>query len=322
MELSQLKIATEHFTKHYEVAARYNFAVVEKVYLNDHGSEQDRLCRFCRRGKPEVAFSAEAHAIPAFFGNNSVFSNNECNACNHLLANNFEDHLGKWTSYQRSLVGVNGRKKPTFKSYDGSLRADRGENGVHIKLTNTNSVPADALKDINGPFEYTLPADGVSQPYVPLRAAMALIKIGCSICPLSLLSQCEPAIDWLMNRKGARLSYYPILYAFTPGTIADAASEVTLINRIDDEQIPFFWIILQYKNFRLQTFIPFCPKDTNWLREGIGGKLTTVHYPSKFGPNWYAGDTQYGHVDWSSTESTTTSSKVRFHFHGRIATDQ
>jgi hypothetical protein len=45
------------------------------------------------------------------------------------------------------------------------------------------------------PFEFRIPTDATSQPYVPLRAAGALVKIACSICPKELLSECQPAID-------------------------------------------------------------------------------------------------------------------------------
>lgn len=317
MDANQIAIAVRHFTDHYEVAARYQFAPSEKVYLSDHADDKDRRCRFCRRGRSEAAFSADAHAIPAFLGNHSVFSNNECNECNGRLARDYEDHLAKWSNYARSLVGVQGRNKPTFKTRDGG-RVERNDTGVHIHLPTSNPELVAELRARAAPFEFNLPLEGASQPYVPLRAAMALIKIGCSVCPTRDLSQCDPAIDWLMGRKQAQVSPFHVLEVFTPGVVDDAASEVVLLRRTSGEPIPYFWLVLQFKNFRLQTFIPFCPNDSDWFRIDAEAKLTYVHFPSKFGPNGPFGETTYRYSDWAGTKPVQYSPAVSFQFLGRI----
>ncbi len=317
MDQEQLLQASEHYRDQYEVAAKYSFVAGGKQFVTDHATAKHRRCRFCHRGRPEVSFSAEAHAIPAFLGNHSVFSNNECNACNKFLADNYEDHLGKWSNYGRSLVGVQGRKLPTHKTPDGA-RIDRNETGAHIHLPTSDPELFTDLKAKDGPFEFTPPIDGESQPYVPLRAAMALIKVACSICPSSDLDQCGLAIDWLMERKQASIVPFPVLFQFTPGVVAEADSEVLLFRRLSDEAIPYFWLVLQYKNFCLQTFVPFCPKDSHWLRENTEATFTLTHYPSKFGTQWPFGPTTYGRLDWSSPKSEQSTSRATFQFIGQV----
>jgi hypothetical protein len=316
-DATQLAIGAKHYRENYEVAAYYLFAACETTFLTDHASIEDRRCRFCQLGRPDVSFSAEAHAIPALLGNHSVFSNNECNTCNKFLADNYEDHLGKWSNYGRSMVGVQGRKMPKHKASDGS-RVERDGTGVRIHLPKSDPNLAADLKAKDAPFEYTPPIDGESQPYVPLRAAMALIKVACSLCPTGDLDQCVPAIDWLMGRKQARLTPFPVLFHFTPGVVPDSESAVLLLRRRSEEALPYFWLVLQYKNFGLQTFVPFCPKDSRWFREDAEATFSLVYHPSKFGPNWPFGLTKYGRLDWSSNKPEQTTSTVSFQFLGRV----
>jgi len=149
-----------------------------------------------------------------------------------------------------------------------------------------------------GPIAFTLPVDTPSQPYVPIRAAMALVKIGCSLAPASELRQCTPAIDWLMGRLVTRISRFPVLYAFTPGPNPYATGKVMLLRRKADEAIPYLWGTVATANYRFQFFVPFCPND-GWLKNGGESRFTAGQFRVPFGDDWPYGATEYGMFDWA-----------------------
>jgi hypothetical protein len=312
--------AVSYYTERYDEVVRLPFVHESKIRLQDHADESGRRCRYCGRGEPDVSFNSVAHAVPEFLGNRDILSMNECDACNTFLANNYEDHLSKWSLFARATSQVRGKKsKPTFKNPDETMRIGSGANGLEIKLTDPDLTHK--LMAEGGPYAFTLPADASSQPHIPIRAAMALVKIACSICPSDQLDQCSPAIDWLMGRAKVTMSGLPVLYVFTPGPINDNASEVVLLRRKVDEAIPYMWCVIQFSNYRLQTFVPFCPADAAWLKQSQSITFKCRHFPTRFGPNWPYGEAELGSLDWSGTEPVQRSATATFHVDHAVRVD-
>lgn len=162
------------------------------------------------------------------------------------------------------------------------------------------------------PEEIELTGDTSSQPHVPIRAAMALVKIACSVCPTAELAQCRYAIDWLMGRAEFRFSRFPVYFAVTPGPINENASEVVMLRRKLETAEPYLWCVIQVCNFGFQVFVPGCPADQFWSREGSNRPVSLMHYPSRFGPDWPFGPTRFYWGDWSGQEPVKTSAKVSF----------
>jgi hypothetical protein len=313
--------AAKYYVERYDVIARYPFISDRKVRLRDHSNEATRRCRFCNRGAPDVSFASVAHAVPEFLGNRDILSLNECDSCNTFLAVNCEDHLSKWSLFARATSQVRGKKnKPTFKNPGETLRVGAGTKGLEISITDPDLTGK--LMAEGGPYAFTLPTDASSQPHVPIRAAMAIVKIACSVCPFESLNECGPAIDWLMGRAQVTMSGFPVLYAFTPGPIADTASEVVLLRRKVDEPIPLLWCVVQFSNYRLQAFVPFCPADAGWLRMSQPVALTCKHYPTRFGPDWPFGEAELGWADWSGTEPVQRSATATFHVEHAVRVDK
>lgn len=300
-----------YYDEQYEVIARYPFIHESKIRLQDHANDSARLCRFCGRQKPDVTFKKVAHAVPEFLGNRDILSMNECDACNTFLANNYEDHLSKWSLFARATSQIRGKKsKPTFKNPEETMRIGSSAHGLEIEFTNPDLTYKPMTE--GGPYSFTLPEDASSQPHIPIRSAMALVKIACSICPNSQLDQCGPAIDWLMGRGKVTISGLPVLYVFTPGPINDTESEVVLLRRKVDEAIPYLWCVIQFSNYRLQTFVPFCPNDATWLKQSQSITFECRHFPTRFGPNWPYGEALLGSLDWSGTEPVQRSASATF----------
>jgi hypothetical protein len=291
--------AMSYFDERYTIIFDSSLIADKKTRLSDHENDAGRVCRFCGRGKPDVTFKSDAHAVPEFLGNKTLLSMNECDACNNLFAGQYETDLASWFGPLRTISQMRGKGIPTYKDreQDGDVRIEMGDDGLKISIVDKD-VEAALSKD--GPFVLKLPAPTPTKPYVPINAAKALIKVACSLCPGSLLPEVQPAIDWLMGRAGAKFSKFPVLFGFTPGPNPYNDGKVMLLRRKVDEPIPFLWCIVATYNYRFQFFVPFCPAD-KWASSGEM-KFTCAHFPFPFSDDWPHRKTQIGVEDWSGTE--------------------
>jgi hypothetical protein len=212
--------ATSFYTDNYEVIAEHPLRQRQKIFIRDHETDADRTCRFCGRSAPEAKFGrdTQAHAVPEFLGNRCLYSLNECESCNSKLSTGYEDHLSKATIVMRSVARITGKKgTPTYKSDDGSWEIRSTEKGLEIYLNDISLKPE--LESAKAPFDFPLPGPSSSQPFIPLRAAMTLIKAACSVCPHEHLDQLRPAIKCLNGEITFTTSRFPVFYTLTPGPI-------------------------------------------------------------------------------------------------------
>lgn len=299
--------ACQYFEERYEVAVRHPLVAPRPIVLPVDDPLQ-RRCRFCGRDSTEVSFSEDAHAVSNLLGNKTLFSPNECNGCNRRYGQMYEDHLGKWSNLARALAQIPGKrnKKPTFKSDD--LRIETAASGLSMHVPTPRS--ADELLADGVPEVIELTGNTASQPHVPIRAAMALVKMACSVCPREDLGQCQNAIAWLAERQGFQMTQFPVYFAFTPGPISDASSEAILLRRKGHGTEPYLWFVVQFCNFRFQVFVPGCPADRHWSGDGSSLRVKREHYPSRFGPDWPFGPTIFSWGDWSGTEPSRMTARV------------
>lgn len=295
--------ANRHYDEHYEVAVDYPFIAAKPLRLNDHDPRDQaaRRCRFCHRGKPEVTFDERAHAVPEMLGNKFIYSMNECDACNARLAERYESHLGHWSLFARTVSQIKGKSgDPSFKNPDGKLRIASGDQGLHIDLTKFSIHPDSQYED--GRWRFTLPTEVVSAPFIPLRAAQALVKIACSVCRTEDLPQCAPAIDWLMERATMRVQPFLMFHGFTPGPLDERCGRVVLLRRKTQALEPYLWCVIQSGGHRYQVFVPGCPADRAFLAQDRV-KFTAWHYRiTEFGTDWPYGATEYKQLDWSGEQ--------------------
>lgn len=307
-----------YFNERYLKCAHYWFKTEDRTLVRDHLDDADRKCRFCSQGLPQVEFRELAHAVPEFLGNASVISLNECDDCNAYFGRECEDNLSKATLLHRTLSGIPRKKSPksTFKSNDGSLRIEANGSKVDLRVPAPNSVD-DTMVDGELPSTIPLLGDTRSQPYVPILAAMALVKIACSVCPMQELEQCRDAIDWVRGRRQYSFDSFPVLYSFTPGGFDERVSHVVVLRRKEAGPEPYLWCVTQFRNFRLQTFVPFCPADEGRLSNGDVSSVRFEHFPSIFPPDWPPGPTRFSLFNWAGTEKIRTSWNVSHHIESR-----
>ena len=306
--------AANFYAERYAVIARFPFAANTPTWLADNAHDSERRCRFCRRGKPHVSFSKRAHAIPEFLGNKSLFSKNECDGCNKFLADSYEDHLSKWSLFGRALSRVKGKATaggPTYKSAAEKFRVESDANGVRIHLGSEDLK--ETLSGRTAPFEFELPTEGKSQPHVPIRAAMALVKVASSICPVDELGECTRAIDWLMGRITVETSNFPVVHTFIPGPVLRDAGEVIFLERTAEVPTPYMWLVVRFANHQLQVLVPFCRRDEWWFRSGKPNSRGCPNYPSHCPTNWPYGEATPYVFNWSGTDVVQTAVDVVLH---------
>jgi len=88
------------------------------------GKANPQICKFCGKGEPEITFSAKAHVIAKAFGNRTLLSRRECDACNHEAGETIEDDLVKSLSLIRAIAG--------HRSHRGSVRHQLRKKGSSI----------------------------------------------------------------------------------------------------------------------------------------------------------------------------------------------
>lgn len=300
--------AVDFYDQHYRVVFDSSLREARHVKLIDPEDGKGRICRFCGKGKPDVTFKSDAHAVPEFLGNKSLISQNECDTCNQLLAKKYEDDLAKWFGPLRTVSQIRGKSGvPTYKNKN--MRIEMGDKGLEIGIV---AEDLESHLKFDGPFTFTLPVPASTQPFVPINAAKALIKIACSLCPPDLLGECKPAIDWLMGRARASMSMFPVLFAFTPGPMPYGDGRVLLLQRKSDTSFPFLWCVVATANYRFQFFLPFCPSDA-WMMKEKSIQLNLRHFPDVFGDKWPHGKTRFGTFDWSGTEPIVKEQSFSFH---------
>jgi hypothetical protein len=314
--------ARAYYTDRYEVIVDYGFVTHPPIRLNDHDPKNQaaRRCRFCGLGPASVTFKKKAHAASEMLGNKTIRSMNECDSCNERFSAEYESHLGKWSQFVRSVTQMKGKGgAPGYVNPSGTMRLDNSGGRLNIHLTDKSLF--EKAVAAQGPFSFDLPADAPSPPYIPLRAAMALVKMACSVCPLEDLPQCLRAIGWLMTGAGISVSNFVVLRGFTPGPPEAFTSKVILLRRKRPGHEPYLWCVLQCLNHRVQFFVPGCPADDHIFGTGAV-TIPAWHYRLPEIPfDWPPGESEYWREDWSSQEEKQTSVAVAFQvLHAEVIT--
>jgi HNH endonuclease len=296
-----------YYGSRYDVVANFPLHADRTFWISDQADGRPRQCRFCRRAAPEVSFDRVAHAVPEFLGNKSILSQNECDVCNPFLANQYEDHLAKWFGASRTISQISGKQGvPTYqdkkREHGGRVRIEMRQHVPHVDVA-LPELPVSVRE--GDPIAFDLPLELPSQPHRPIRAAMALVKIACSICPVAEFQQCTGAVDWLMGRLQARTSNFPVIYGFTSGPNPDAPGRVMLLRRKVDEPIPHLWCIVATANHKFQFYVPFCDKDKRYN----GDTFQAV----PFDDEWPHGNTEFNLFNWSGEEPVVRAERAVLH---------
>jgi hypothetical protein len=234
-----------------------------------YGNRIDNKCRFCKKEEPEVTFTEDTHLIPELLGNHYLYSQFECDSCNHLF-DKCEDSLGKFLDGVNTLSQVKGKRGiPTTKAtakkiVEGNeaeqqiLRIEDSGDGMEIVVDSESNLVEvnDALKQL----KVTIPG----KSFTPVLLFRALVKVGYSLLEEKDLPQFEELREWLVNlsndEENSRLSKFLLIHILVPG--ADYPPSVILFRKkIGEEKRPDLVMMLLFKNQIFQFALPFSAMD-------------------------------------------------------------
>ena len=175
--------------------------IEEKGNIEVHGKITEkamRSCLFCGKTFPETNFSKIAHAVSETIGNKSLVSHFECDQCNAIFGELFEDALGKYLLPYKIVSQVYGKKNRLVTkdmTYDKQLSY-----GTYQIQFNKNTPILDGM-EVNGLIIeqsskgiLTTTEDGFDlniprQHYKPGLVFCAFLKMAYSLLPLELYPQ-------------------------------------------------------------------------------------------------------------------------------------
>lgn len=243
--------------QNYDGYLRFDLDAPSRTYF---GCRDERKCRYCGKTSRTVTFRTEAHAIPHFVGNKSLFSYDECDECNKFFSETSEDSFGKLILPLRTIHGVSGKTGvPTYKTNDKAARIDVDKQNTHLAVTDRGASPL----FIDDPDNKTLSAALGSQPYIPILAYKCLVKMALAIMPTEELQNFTHTLTWLMERNPScssnrvRSAACYIYDYFLPYP----SSAVLLRRRTSDTPLPYMLFVLNLGRVVVQTYLPLTPMD-------------------------------------------------------------
>lgn len=306
---AQLAASATYYTEHYDVSFRRSL---------ETGGHQERLgtkpspCRFCGQAAPAVTFRKVAHAVPEFIGNGTLVAHYECDECNDRFSA-FEDDLAKMTLLHRvagQTVGKGG--VPSAKTPQKLSRVDLGAAGLEIKhFIDDPIVTIDEAA-------HRMKIRMTSQPYRPLGAFKALVKMAVSVMDDSDVGRVPEALRWLRTTDlttdliddGTKFS---VLRTFTPGPAPYARSVVMLLRRKSSDVIgPQFVFAVAFGNLSFQIIVPAPQHDCQLV-----GKTLALHAVPLFPfmvEDRVKGATATWRESLASAEKKKALDEISFHF--------
>jgi HNH endonuclease len=269
-------------------------------------------CRFCGRSAPEVTFKKIAHAVPEFAGNGVLLTAYECDACNDRFSA-FEDDLGKMTLLYRVAGQVIGKGGvPSVKTPQKLSRVNIEASGLKI-----NHFEDDPIIDLDKEAK-KLTLTVKSQPFRPLGAYKALVKMALSVMEESDLVQVAEALRWLKasdletDRIDDGLGYI-CQRTFTPGPAPYPGLVLLLQRRRPGWQDgPCYVFVIAFGNLSFQIVVPSPSLDA-----GLHGRQLTLH-PVPLYPFMVAekvkGATQHWQEHFDSPAPTKGEQSITFSF--------
>lgn len=225
----------------------------EIEFLKD---ETPNKCRFCGKSFPDVSFKAVAHAIPEFIGNKKLISEYECDSCNKNYFSRFESDFANFMLPFNAISGTLNKKNKTPKY------KLPGEPTIKFEPDKINIAGVD--NPVFDKFDGTSMELSVKTPtHIPEYIYRCLVKIGLSILDEDRLFNYRETMNWLMNLDIVSNIEPMLLFSHYPYSHQMNEIRCTILERKDkcEKNVPFSILILSYRNFAFQTYLPFCIKE-------------------------------------------------------------
>ncbi|WP_083101098.1 MULTISPECIES: hypothetical protein [Rhodobacterales] len=259
-------------------------------------------CRYCgATGSAVFGKRRNAHALPAALGNRTLFSLDECRACNDKFSI-YEDALCKAVGPFLTLGGVRGRSGVRKTGKTGSkstVRHTMLEGKRQLSIASEGDAELMGGDQTKGLLSLTMPVDG--DKFVPRYAYKALTKVGLSMLPAEELPNFQRAIASL-DDLDTEPHPGPLQIGFSYAFVGNAppALAVTLLRRKDfSAQLPYMIFLLMAGSVCFQIWLRSDNRDADVPEVGRLGIRFNAQLPKPEGgyfPINYCDPLQF---DWS-----------------------
>lgn len=200
--------------------------VVEVLVKNDTvgkkfiGDKEDRRCRICGRTQADgITFRKEAHVLPAAFGNDHLFSYEECDHCNEHVGSPLENNLADFLVLPRVMGFI---PKRDGKGVKHKRKASYAAADIQSRVVNIYQVEGDPTVKLEEIGESTVKASVVANPFSRMAVCKALARMALLALPQEYFAELGHVLTWV---KG-EVVYQPTYCHFIiPGGV-DALSFV------------------------------------------------------------------------------------------------
>lgn len=250
---SKTKNAINYYMKNYDWSQPLFAIRGQKIFV---GNRQNPKCRFCGKDHAHTTFRRKAHAIPQLLGNNSIFTNHECDECNQFFGSTIENDLGNWIKPSRSFARIRGKTGvPSIKADRPGhrWRLDHDALGFHFKHFEGKTLCE--VDEQEKRVTFNLQRDA----FTPVAVLKAFIRIGLSLLPSEELSNFTHALSWVRDPDHTKpfVAQFPFFYTFQPGPLSAEHLSIILMRRKSSiTNIPYAFMVLQVANFMYQVFLP------------------------------------------------------------------
>lgn len=219
----------------------------------------NKKCRFCARSTPEVTFKQVAHALPHCIGNNSLFTYNECDACNNKFGRLLETHFANFMNLDHTIVGIKGKRGyPKYKMDNAQIETT----GTSIDWTDIPPENIDHDPE-NGILRITQKMPG----YIPVALYKSFVKMALTIMPEKEITYLSRTMDWINEDKhhDSKFTFESlcIFHGKVDSSERESGISAIVIKRKEATDIvdPYLMFRLTYGSFMFQVPIPLCDKD-------------------------------------------------------------
>lgn len=251
--MQKLEANINFYNAHYDMIGQYFVRPSDKIVLGDMSN---RMCRFCGKQSPEVAFRKVAHAIPELLGNKSIESAYECDTCNKGFGEGIENDLGNWSKPMRTLIRIRGKcGVPTLKK-GGDKPGWRIEyDQSRLNITAYEDDPIYEVDEENKQVTFKLRRDS----YTPVAVLKAFMKIGLTLLPDDEVGNFSGLMTWVreVDHSKPYLDKCPVICAFQPGPMPNDFIVACILRRKQTVTgYPYAFLVLGYGNEVFQVPLP------------------------------------------------------------------
>ena len=258
-----------------------------------------RVCRFCGKSNPvrvknhshdKVIFKDRSHAISYCLGNENLYSNEECDECNHWFGKNIEPDIEHRFSVYRAIHRFKNRENNERITEGDNFVIDHGtltfvkESAFGVKTFSRSLNPGDIIPP-EGVMANLVGKDGC----VHANVYRCIAKYVIACLPKDELHAFQNTIEWVFKRK--KPAHLPPMYRYEDASFVSRPLLRVFVRKDAKKDLPYCVAVLRAMDMVYCCAIPYCqPLD-------VGNSL--LHIPMDIFVKKYYNDLRFKVEDFN-----------------------